>query len=143
MNRFAPYFGTTVAILVGVLLVAFSGSVTVERTPALSAASTSTAPAVIPISSPTPALLPLASEAATTTNTATPKEIIVSPASAAPSSSATKTVSTLVPPAPPENADATLNASASLLRAALVNIICYVPAGSGLHSISGSGIFID
>ncbi len=36
-----------------------------------------------------------------------------------------------------------LNISASRLRAALVNIICYVPAGSGLHSISGSGVFID
>ena len=36
-----------------------------------------------------------------------------------------------------------LDDSSSALRNALVNIICYVPAGSGLHSISASGIFID
>ena len=29
------------------------------------------------------------------------------------------------------------------LRAALVNIMCYAPAGSALHSISGSGVIID
>jgi hypothetical protein len=29
------------------------------------------------------------------------------------------------------------------LRAALVNIICYAPAGSPIHSISGSGVLID
>ena len=38
---------------------------------------------------------------------------------------------------------AALDISASALRNALVNIICYAPAGSDLHSISGSGIFID
>lgn len=36
-----------------------------------------------------------------------------------------------------------LDASASVLRDALVNFICYVPHGSGLRSISGSGVFID
>lgn len=36
-----------------------------------------------------------------------------------------------------------LDASASLLRGALVNILCFVPAASGLHSISGSGVIID
>ncbi len=36
-----------------------------------------------------------------------------------------------------------LDASASALVNALVNIICYVPAKSGLHSISGSGVIID
>ncbi len=34
------------------------------------------------------------------------------------------------------------NASARL-RAALVNIMCYAPASSSLHSISGSGVIID
>src|SRR3990167_446782 len=36
-----------------------------------------------------------------------------------------------------------LDASASLLRSALVNIICYAPSGSRLRSISGSGIIVD
>lgn len=38
---------------------------------------------------------------------------------------------------------ADLNAASAALRAALVNIICYAPAGSSLHSISGSGVIID
>lgn len=37
----------------------------------------------------------------------------------------------------------TLDTVATTLRAALVNIICYAPVGSALHSISGSGVFID
>ncbi|MFA6408234.1 MAG: serine protease [Candidatus Paceibacterota bacterium] len=35
------------------------------------------------------------------------------------------------------------DATAGVLRAALVNILCYAPAGSGIHSTSGSGVFID
>ena len=50
------------------------------------------------------------------------------------------------PPAPPTNSpsvSALLDISASSLRGALVNIICYAPAGSALHSISGSGVIVD
>lgn len=36
-----------------------------------------------------------------------------------------------------------LNAAARALRSALVNIICYAPAGSRIRSISGSGVLID
>lgn len=36
-----------------------------------------------------------------------------------------------------------LDVSASALRGVLVNILCYAPSGSGVHSISGSGIFVD
>jgi len=36
-----------------------------------------------------------------------------------------------------------LDAAASVLREALVNIICYASSGSKLQSISGSGVFID
>lgn len=39
--------------------------------------------------------------------------------------------------------EASFAATAATLRAALVNILCYAPAGSGLRSSSGSGIFID
>ena len=34
-------------------------------------------------------------------------------------------------------------AASAQLRAALVNIMCYAPASSSLHSISGSGVIID
>ncbi len=47
------------------------------------------------------------------------------------------------PAAPPAPTNAELDAAASTLRAALVNIICYAPTGSGLRSISGSGIVVD
>lgn len=39
--------------------------------------------------------------------------------------------------------NAALQASAETLRSALVNIICYAPAGGRLRSISGSGVIID
>jgi len=45
-------------------------------------------------------------------------------------------------PSPSDNA-AAFDTSASMLRAALVNIVCYAPAGSGLRSISGSGVIVD
>lgn len=44
---------------------------------------------------------------------------------------------------PPTVGSSALDAVAVTLRGALVNIVCYVPAGSALHSISGSGIIID
>lgn len=44
---------------------------------------------------------------------------------------------------PSSSENMALDTSASTLRAALVNIVCYVPAGSSLHSISGSGVIID
>ncbi|MDP2652394.1 MAG: serine protease, partial [bacterium] len=53
-------------------------------------------------------------------------------------------IPSLVPTAPPPpSGNAALDAAATVLRAALVNILCYVPVGSALHSISGSGIFVD
>jgi hypothetical protein len=42
---------------------------------------------------------------------------------------------------PPQNQPS--DASATALRNALVNILCFATAGSGLNSISGSGIIID
>jgi S1-C subfamily serine protease len=39
--------------------------------------------------------------------------------------------------------DTSFDTSAAALRGALVNIICYAPPSSSLHSISGSGIIID
>ena len=36
-----------------------------------------------------------------------------------------------------------MDPAAAVLRNALVNIVCYAPTGSGIHSISGSGVFVD
>jgi len=49
---------------------------------------------------------------------------------------------TLLPPAP-QPPTANFTAASAQLRAALVNIMCYAPASSSLHSISGSGVIID
>jgi S1-C subfamily serine protease len=35
------------------------------------------------------------------------------------------------------------DSATSVLRDALVNIVCYAPFGSRIHSISGSGVFVD
>ncbi len=71
-----------------------------------------------------------------------------SPAPAAPEKSANVSTPPVSPvaqaPAPaPAAEQASPDSASSALRAALVNILCYAPAGSQLHSISGSGVFID
>lgn len=70
-----------------------------------------------------------AGEVSSSSATTTPAQ----PAAGAPATQALSSVS----------GQAELDTSAAALRAALVNIICYAPAGSGLHSISGSGVFVD
>ena len=144
MQRFAPYLGIVAALILGAILVAFSGSVTVSYAPAPVVQTASSTIAVEPgFSIPTislPALPPV-----TDTTAAVPpvpkKRVPVTPAPTAPAPSATAPVSAPTPPASSGNAG--LDAAASTLRAALVNIICYAPAGGTLHSISGSGVFIS
>lgn len=46
-------------------------------------------------------------------------------------------------PAPPPVSQSALDAAASTLRAALVNIICFAPAGSPIRSISASGVIVN
>ncbi|MEK7604337.1 MAG: serine protease [Patescibacteria group bacterium] len=96
----------------------------------------------------------------TTTATATPPPTPAAAPSSAPATSSTPAVKKPVKPAPvtasPVPAqpvitsaeaaaaiDAGLTAAATALRASLVNIICYAPAGGGIRSISGSGVIID
>lgn len=72
----------------------------------------------------------------------------VKAASTSPSVIAVSPVSAPLPIAAPaqpsaSSGNASLDAAASTLRNALVNIICYAPSGGKLHSISGSGVIID
>lgn len=46
-------------------------------------------------------------------------------------------------PAEPSYTVADFDASSAALRSAIVNIVCYAPAGGPLRSISGSGVIID
>ena len=122
MPRFAPYLGIVAALATGVLIAIFSGGTTVVHAPVIF-----TIPAVSSVSSTQEVSVPAPEK-----NTP-PQQAPVS-APVAPTPPAGETAAEI---------NAKLDISAALLRGALVNIICTVPAGSGLHSISGSGIVID
>ncbi|MDO8593370.1 MAG: serine protease [bacterium] len=154
MKRFVPYLGIVAALVLGAIVVSLSGSVTVVRTPAPAISTASSTLSIEqgfilpPIALPN---LEPQTDTATTSKpqaTTTPKKVpspapkqtpvpvqVVAPVPVPPP------VSTPAPIPPSDNA--ALDASASVLRSALVNIICYVPQGGGLHSISGSGIIVD
>lgn len=153
MQRLVPYLGVFAALFVGGLFIALSGSVIVERTPIPSVdyAASSTLSVVPSISLPAitlPSLElkeePLATssaEAVSAPNKVPPPPI--KPAASVEPAPAPVAAPVQVAPATASSGDAGLDAAASALRAALVNIMCYVPQGSGLRSISGSGIFVD
>jgi S1-C subfamily serine protease len=146
MKRFVSYLGILPALLLGMLILAFLGNTATNHS-ATNDASTmqnfslaSSSPA-----SPSP-ISPEVTSATTTaqasaTSVPSKKTTLPSPASATPAQPAAKPVSTPAPLTASESA--ALDASAMALHAALVNIICYAPEGSGLHSMSGSGVFID
>jgi len=118
MSRLAPYLGIIAGLLCGSFIIFFSSRTTVVYIPA-----TVVIPEVV------------SHVSTTTTSTQT-----IAPAERAPS----KVVSTTIPVPPPSSGrSAALTAAGSALIDALVNIICYAPAGSALHSISASGVFID
>ena len=153
MTRLAPYLAIAAALALGVALSLFSGTTTISDS-ASQRAATSTVEVIPSPSFPLltlPELSPalsastsVASKAAATTSTETkvpathetaPAPVASAPAASAPAAPA---------PAPAAvSSDAELNQSATDLRAALVNVICYAPGGSGLHSISGSGIIVS
>ena len=146
MQRFAPYLGILAAVLLYIFIVAFSGVVTVVRAPVSNTPVASSTLSVEPgFTLPTitlPSLEPAANTP--TSTTAVPKKIVPPAKKPAPVPATTPAPVPVVAPAPiTPSGSVALDAAASALRGALVNIICYVPLGSGLHSISGSGIFID
>jgi len=119
MSRFSPYLGIIAALAIGVLVAVFSGKTTVVRT------STDIVIPNVPLTFPVEKFVVTTSTQAATVQKVVQKEIARFPTS--------------LQPAPAQNFDA----SASALRAALVNILCTAPAGSRIRSISGSGVFID
>jgi hypothetical protein len=160
MQRFAPYIETLVVLLVGVAAVMFANSFTVVTT----------APATQPVASSTPAIVPtipvpqLAVPDLTTLASTTPiatSSLSVATSTPAPMKTPAPAKVTKTPtpkpapaastaPAPTQtvlpsfsSGSVSLDTSASRLRGALVNIICYAPINGTLHSISGSGVIID
>lgn len=143
MPRFTTYFGIAAALFVGIFVATVFGNVITfqtQITPNVSStvsvlptvepeevgATTSEQPQTTPVSkkksaSPAPALAP----------------VVLSPIEEITTSiNSIKTALSI-------SENSSLDASASVLRAALVNIICYAPAGSRLRSISGSGVVVD
>ena len=145
MQRFAPYLGIVVAAMLGAVIIAFSGTVSVVRPSVSGARTASSTLSVLPdftlpdISLPA---IPPASESIATATAPVPKKKVVAPS--VPAVPAPPVANPVPAPAPlASSGNIGLDASATALRGALVNIICYVPLGSGLHSISGSGIVVD
>lgn len=153
MDRFAPYLGIVAALAVGVVVVAFSGTVTVTRPTSTDFKAASSTLSVLPgIQFPTltfSSSMEASSSATTTPSASTPPTIKkATPAPVPKQSSAVTSAPASVPvpvrpPATVSSGSASLDASAAALRAALVNIICYAPGGSNIHSISGSGVIIS
>lgn len=114
MSRALPYLGVIMALLIGVFAVALVNSAPLTE-----------APAATTIASPTPSAPDIttpATPATSSTPTPAPKKIVKQTSS---------------------GRNTALDAAVPTLIGALVNIICYVPPTSGLHSISASGIIID
>lgn len=150
MSRFAPYLSIVAALVLTAFLISFSRDVTVTRP----VVRTDTAPPTLSISPSftlpqltLPDFIPESPVATSSVQQAPIKKVKPTPKTApvvpAPTVE-TQTPAPTTPTAPPTTSgNESLDASASALRAALVNIVCYVPAGSGLHSISGSGVIVD
>lgn len=144
MKRFAPYLGIVAAFAFFAIIVIIANEVPV---PQPIDSGTSIASSTLSVEQGfvlPPILLPNLEVATSTGKTA----------SSSPSKKVTqfapKSTPTLAPvpeskPAAPTVAqtNSALDVAAITLRNALVNIICYAPEKSGLHSISGSGVFID
>jgi len=131
MSRLTPFLGILAGVTLGVLAVSFVGSRTVVESDASSKLSL-----IIPTLTPSTEMSPAFVEA-----TSTPKKVVplkketsksVEPLPATPLPAPTPTTNVPVP-----------DVVASELRGALVNILCYAPAGGSIHSISGSGVIID
>lgn len=158
MSRFAPYVEAIAVVVVGIVAVFLANEYAIvpEASPSLSATSTvSTIPSSY---SPTVTLteaLPEAIEAVAASSTVaiSPRDTVTTTSpkvTKAPSPVPSKapaqpavTAPTPVPAPLPSSGNVSLDASAAALRAALVNILCYAPAGSRINSILGTGVFID
>lgn len=145
MKRFVPYLGIVAGLYFFMLLAAFVNE-PLRQQPAGNPTASSTL-SVVPSYIVPDITLPSLEQvvASSTQETLAPPTVPPSKKAVPASTPVVVPVSVPVQPPPPSIAEqnAELDASASVLRAALVNIICYTPVGSGLKSISGSGVFID
>ena len=140
MSRLISYLCVVTALVVGTFIIAVSDSITTFQTP----------PAITYTASSTVSVLPVVETEkteATTSVQAQPTDVTkkksTPPAPAPVVLSPIEEIATSIKTALTPSESSSLDASASALRSALVNIICYAPAGSRLRSISGSGVIVD
>ena len=131
MSRLISYIGVVTALVVGTFIIAVSDSITTFQTP----------PAITYTASSTISVLPVVETEKTeaTTSVQAQPAHVPAPIVLSPIEEVTASIKTALTP----SESSSLDASASALRSALVNIICYAPAGSRLRSISGSGVMVD
>ena len=137
MNRFRPHIGIATIFLIGIFVVSVFGNASIPRIPTTTIQNASSTLVVVNTVATTSAqtpIIPVPKKVIPPAPKPTPKPAPATPLKATPISAPTS----LLP-----SESASLDASAVTLRAALVNIICYAPAGSGLRSISGSGVIVD
>src|SRR3989338_8466958 len=138
MSRLRPNIGIAIIFLIGIFVVSIFGNATVPRIPTVIIQNASSTLAVVDTVATTSTTASATSQTAVLPDEAPPKPK-PKPAPTTPSKATPVSVPTSLSP----SESASLDASAVALRAALVNIICYAPAGSGLRSISGSGVIVD
>lgn len=162
MSRFAPYASVVAAILLGLFIIFFAGKIPVSYAPSVGSPIASSTLSVEPgFTFPElslPSLVPDMDVASSVPSVQTPAPrekasvplpvFVPAPVSqpelTTSASSTTPAEPPVLAPAPlAPSGSAELDSAAASLRGALVNIICYVPAGSRIHSISGSGVIID
>ena len=140
MSRLVSYLGIATALVAGIFVIYVSDSVTTFQT----------SPTAISVASSTISILPIIEpeivEATTSVQTqpvTVPKKKSVPPTTVPIVLSPIEEITTSIKTALTPSESSSLDTSASILRSALVNIICYAPAGGRLRSISGSGIIVD
>lgn len=148
MKRLVQFFGLGIIALAFLVLIEVAANYPTTTDPAPDTPTASSTLSVEPSFILPPLTLPsLEPKAATPTATSTKK---VAPPPVKKPNPAPASVPVIVPvatpiitPTPAPSGNAALDVAASALRSALVNIICYAPTGSNIHSISGSGVLVD
>lgn len=143
MQRFVPYLGIIAAFGLAALIGVFTNTVNAPVSERAPAASSTLAVLPSPDSTVPERASPEISLEADAGEELPPSPAPKPPVSPVSAPAASPAAAPIASAAPVAETNAALDAAASLLRAALVNVICYVPSGSGLHSISGSGVFVD
>ncbi len=136
LKHIEPYLGVLIAIALAFFILTLPNSALSPVIPPEPTAS-STITVVSDVILPAPSLLTIA----TSTSATTTKKVL--PPAKPKQSAVAVTPTPVMRPAEPSYSSVDLDNSAVTLRNALVNIICYAPAGGPLHSITGSGIIID